>query len=65
MKKHSSHLLILCMFLFCTLPVFADTIPDGFKSNFIDVLNQQIRVYQTGSGQDILLIHGMPGCIED
>ena len=65
MKKHSNHLLILCMFILCAPPVFADTIPEGFKGNFIDVLNQQIRVYQTGSGPDILLIHGLPGCIED
>jgi pimeloyl-ACP methyl ester carboxylesterase len=65
MKKYSRHLLFLCMFIFCALPVFADTIPDGFKGNFIDVLNQKIRVYQTGNGQDILLIHGLPGCIED
>ena len=65
MKKHSNHLLILCMFILCAPPVFADTTPEGFKGNFIDVLNQQIRVYQTGSGQDILLIHGLPGCIED
>lgn len=65
MKKHSSYLLILCILIFYAIPVFADTIPNGFKGNFINVLNQQIRVYQTGSGQDILLIHGLPGCIED
>jgi pimeloyl-ACP methyl ester carboxylesterase len=65
MKKHLSHFLVLCMFIFCALPVSADKIPAGFKGNYIDVKGQQIRVYQTGSGPDILLIHGLPGCIED
>lgn len=65
MKKHSGHFLVLCMFILCALPVSADKIPAGFKGNYIDVKGQQIRVYQTGSGPDILLIHGLPGCIED
>jgi pimeloyl-ACP methyl ester carboxylesterase len=65
MKKHSRHLLILCVFIFCSLPASAETIPAGFKGSFVDVQGQQIRVYQTGSGPDILLIHGLPGCIED
>lgn len=66
MKKHTSHLLILGTFIFYALPVFADTIPDNrFNGNFIDIMSQQVRVYQTGSGEDILLIHGLPGCIED
>jgi len=53
------------MFILCTVPVFADTPPDGSKVQFVDVLNQQIRIYQTGGGQAVLLIHGLPGCIED
>jgi pimeloyl-ACP methyl ester carboxylesterase len=65
MKKLSRHLLILCMFILWVLPVFAETIPAGFKGNFVDVQGQQIRVYQTGSGPDLLLIHGLPGSIED
>ena len=65
MKILSSPVIMLCMFILCTVPVFADTPPDGSKVQFVDVLNQQIRIYQTGGGQAVLLIHGLPGCIED
>ena len=56
---------MLCIFILCTVPAFADAPLDDSKVQFIDVLNQQIRIYQTGGGQAVLLIHGLPGCIED
>jgi len=56
---------ILCLAVLSALPVFADTIPAGFQGNLVEINDQQIRVYQTGRGPDILLIHGLPGCIED
>jgi pimeloyl-ACP methyl ester carboxylesterase len=40
-------------------------IPQEFKGQFIEVMGNRIRYFQTGAGQDILLIHGCPGSIED
>ena len=37
----------------------------GFVGKFIQVRGMQIRYHQVGSGPDILLIHGLPGSIED
>lgn len=66
MRKISGLLSILCMVFLFALPAFADNaIPAGFKGGFVDVQGQQLRVYQTGSGPDLLLIHGLPGSIED
>jgi pimeloyl-ACP methyl ester carboxylesterase len=65
MRKVSGLLLILCALVLSALPVSAGAIPAGFKGNLIEIKGQQLRVYQTGSGPDILLIHGLPGCIED
>lgn len=65
MKILSSLMIMLCMFLLCTVPTFADAALDDSKVRFINVLNQQVRIYQTGRGQAVLLIHGLPGCIED
>ena len=65
MRKNYGFLLILCVFVLSSRPVFAETIPAGFKGNLVEINGQQLRVYQTGSGPDILLIHGLPGCIED
>jgi pimeloyl-ACP methyl ester carboxylesterase len=66
MRKFSGLLLILCVAFLSALPACADnTIPAGFKGSFVDVQGQQLRVYQTGSGPDLLLIHGLPGSIED
>lgn len=65
MKNISRFISILFFAVISALPVFADTIPAGFKGNLVEINDQQIRVYQTGSGPDILLIHGLPGCIED
>ncbi|TAL31136.1 MAG: alpha/beta hydrolase [Spirochaetes bacterium] len=40
-------------------------IPSSFKGNYITVQGEKIRCYQHGKGPDLLLIHGLPGCIED
>ena len=40
-------------------------IPPNYLGQYIDVHGERIRYYQTGSGPDLLLIHGMPGLIED
>lgn len=65
MRKISAGLLILCIYLLSAVHVPAGTIPAGFKGVMVDVSGQQLRVYQTGSGPDLLLIHGLPGSIED
>ncbi|MBN1365749.1 MAG: alpha/beta hydrolase [Syntrophaceae bacterium] len=65
MKILSRLVMVLCMLILCIIPVFADTLSGVSKVQFVDVLNQKIRVYQTGGGQAVLLIHGLPGCIED
>ena len=36
-----------------------------WQGKFIDIDGEKIRYLQQGKGQDILLIHGMPGSIED
>lgn len=64
-KILSSPVMMLCMFILCTAPAFAGAPLDDSNVQFIDVLNQQIRIYETGCGQTVLLIHGLPGCIED
>ncbi len=38
---------------------------DNWQGRFIDIDGEKIRVVQKGEGQDILLIHGTPGSIED
>ncbi|PHR72203.1 MAG: hypothetical protein COA67_05180 [Lutibacter sp.] len=35
------------------------------NGTFININNEEIRYIQKGEGQDILLIHGTPGCLED
>jgi len=66
MRKFSGLLLILCLAFLSALPACADNaIPAGFKGGFVNVKGQQLRVYQTGAGPDLLLIHGLPGSIED
>lgn len=40
-------------------------IPTGFAGQYIDLDGEKIRCIQKGSGRDVLLIHGLPGSIED
>ncbi len=42
-----------------------DGIPEGFDGQYIEVMGQHIRCCQTGSGPDILFIHGSPGSLEE
>ncbi|MCF6280029.1 MAG: alpha/beta hydrolase [Flavobacteriaceae bacterium] len=41
------------------------TTNDAKNNTFININNEKIRYIQKGEGQDILLIHGTPGCLED
>lgn len=40
-------------------------IPAGFLGQHVSVNGLPIRVYQLGTGPDVLLIHGSPGSLED
>jgi pimeloyl-ACP methyl ester carboxylesterase len=40
-------------------------IPAGVTGHHVTVAGVPLRVLQRGSGPDVLLIHGSPGCIED
>jgi pimeloyl-ACP methyl ester carboxylesterase len=40
-------------------------IPPNRPGQYVDLLGDRIRVHQTGSGPDLLMIHGMTGLIED
>jgi pimeloyl-ACP methyl ester carboxylesterase len=41
------------------------TIPEGAPGRHVVVSGVPIRVFQQGSGRDVLLIHGSPGSLED
>jgi pimeloyl-ACP methyl ester carboxylesterase len=51
--------------IYSIFPLGIDGIPEGFDGQYIDVMGQRIRYYQTGSGPDILFIHGSPGSLEE
>ena len=40
-------------------------IPAGFPGSYLDLDGEKIRYIQKGTGRDVLLIHGLPGSIED
>ena len=40
-------------------------IPDDFEGKYIDISGIKVRYKQIGTGQDIFLIHGVPGSLED
>lgn len=40
-------------------------IPAGFAGRYLDLDGEKIRYFQKGTGKDVLLIHGLPGSIED
>ena len=48
-----------------TLSVDTIQIPRNFKGETIEISSVKIRYVQIGAGQDIFLIHGTPGSIED
>lgn len=71
MKKISAA--VICIFVAISAVLFVAAslnkdivgIPEGMSGRYMDVLGVKIRVEQVGSGQDVLFIHGLPGCIED
>jgi pimeloyl-ACP methyl ester carboxylesterase len=71
MKKVLKILLYLfftIILIFSILGVISkDTIkiPGDFEGKYIEISGVKIRYKQIGKGQDILLIHGVPGSIED
>lgn len=64
-------LLVLLLLLLVTIALIgftADTdlrIPEDFVGEYHDIAGLKLRVWQQGQGQDVLLIHGLPGSIED
>jgi len=40
-------------------------IPEGFKGSYMEISGIKLRVHRQGAGPDVLLIHGLPGCVED
>ncbi len=43
----------------------SDGIPDGLKGRIVMINGNPMRIYQKGVGNDILMIHGVPGALED
>jgi pimeloyl-ACP methyl ester carboxylesterase len=69
-KAIKGFLALLLTLLICVLLAGVSSeddiaIPAGFEGNYIDVSGFKIRYKQAGSGQDVLLIHGLPGSLED
>lgn len=66
------YLLIILFFGFL-VTIFASSIfgkdsinmTSSYKGHLINVIGEQIRILQEGNGNDVLLIHGCPGSIED
>ncbi len=58
---------VLIIILFITGMAHRDRveIPEGFTGSYLDVEGEMIRYIQKGAGKNVLLIHGLPGCIED
>ncbi len=76
MKKLFKYLLYLIVLITIALFIVGKTNTSNFKEGnlkhtaswqgqFIDIGKERIRYIQKGEGQDVLLIHGTPGSIED
>ena len=76
MKKILKYLiyfiLLIVLGLFITGEIYTSSFKKGdlvhtksWQGEFIDIDGETIRYLQKGTGQDILLIHGTPGSIED
>lgn len=65
MKRCALMVILLLCLVFTSCKGQAPQIPAGLNGKFISVHGMQIRYHQLGSGPDILLIHGLPGSIED
>ena len=40
-------------------------IPEGYEGRYIEIEGNRVRYLQKGKGRDVLLIHGLPGSLED
>ncbi len=60
-------LCLLVVILVVILGLIPDSveIPAGTSGRYLAVRGAKIRYHQTGAGPDLLLIHGLPGSIED
>lgn len=71
MKKTAAIIITLILLLVISLTLAGRLsrddirIPENYRGNYERIEGEQIRCYQTGSGPDLLLIHGLPGSIED
>lgn len=71
LKKISKYILLVFTGLIVLLVLAglfsrdAVTIPKDLKGGYIEVLGEKLRYLQAGKGDDVLLIHGLPGCLED
>ena len=74
MRKIKPFLLFLLslLFLFIAAAIFLSstykkdiTIPNGIAGQHIEVVGIKLRVHQTGSGPDIVFLHGSIGNLED
>jgi len=71
--KFLIYFLILIVIAFFIIGLFSNnqikkgslTFTTKWQGEFIDIDGEKIRYLQQGKGPDILLIHGMPGSIED
>ncbi|MCP4129429.1 MAG: alpha/beta hydrolase [bacterium] len=65
--KNTGKILAGIVIIICILgliPDGYDTIPEGVKGKYIEINGNKIRYYQTGTGPDVLFIHGLPGMVE-
>lgn len=58
-------LLLLGVVALGQLALVDPQIPKSLQGRYVDVDGIQLRVYQQGAGDDVLLVHGLPGSIED
>ncbi len=59
---------LVIILIFCFAGILStDTIEimPGFEGAYIDIAQEKIRYQQMGKGPDLLLIHGVPGSLED
>ncbi len=59
---------LIAFIVFCVTGLLStDTmeIKLGFEGNYIEIFQEKIRYQQIGEGPDLLLIHGVPGSLED
>ena len=58
----------VALFVFALIGIAATddiAIPTPFPGRYIDIEGETIRFHQAGAGRDVLLVHGLPGSIEE